>query len=99
MNTIVPSPECERMVQVAPFSQMIGDFLDWLNEQGIQLCEIDPFASTSDHRAWWPRHEPYNTLLARYFQIDLNLVEEERRNILAQLQTVQLEKDLRKANA
>lgn len=97
--TVVPSPECERMVQVAPFSNMIGDFLDWLNEQGIRLCEVDPIASTSDGRHWWPRNERYESLLARYFMIDLDKVEQERRNILAQLQTVQLEKDLRKAKA
>lgn len=32
-------PECDRMVAASEESQKIGDFLDWLNEQGIVLAE------------------------------------------------------------
>lgn len=34
-------PECERMVAVAPESQKIGEFLDWLGQQGIHLAVFE----------------------------------------------------------
>lgn len=94
----IPTPECDRMVAVAPFSQMIGDFLDWLGETGITLCDSDDSYRTSlgPEERFMPHYESYELLLARYFQIDLQKVEEERRAILAAIQTKSLEQELRK---
>ncbi len=36
MNT--KTPECDKMVVIHEDSQKIGEFLDWLKEQGIHLC-------------------------------------------------------------
>lgn len=79
------SPECERMVAVAPESHKIGEFLDWLNEQGIHLAE---YVDDGEHvdEVLMPRSERYESLLARYFEIDLDKVEAERRAILKHLQ-------------
>lgn len=37
VTAAVPTPECDRMLAVADESQRIGDFLDWLEQQGMQL--------------------------------------------------------------
>jgi hypothetical protein len=59
-------------------SNRIGEFLDWLNTQGIFLaeyeCQRDP--PLIRHR------ERYEPLLARFYNIDLNKVEDERQAIL-----------------
>lgn len=39
MTTVSAHPECDRMVAVADESHALGDFLDWLNENGIILAE------------------------------------------------------------
>ena len=86
MPTATPdAPECERMVAVAPESQKIGEFLDWLNEQGIHLASyVDDGVHVDE--VLMVHGERYESLLARYFEIDLEKVEQERRAILASLQ-------------
>ena len=32
------APTLDRMKEVAPFSQKIGEFLEWLGERGVTLC-------------------------------------------------------------
>jgi hypothetical protein len=80
-TTTPDAPECERMVAVAPESQKIGEFLDWLGAQGIHLAAWD-----EDDDRLHPHGESFERLLARYFEIDLAKVEQERRAILASLQ-------------
>ena len=73
-------PECEKLRSVAPKSQIIGEFLDWLMEQGIG------FSKYSEKTQY---NQPYNPniqdLLAQFFEVDLNKVEEERRQIIKDL--------------
>lgn len=41
-DTTIPqmpkAPECDRMLEVADDSHKIGEFLDWLQQQGIHLA-------------------------------------------------------------
>jgi hypothetical protein len=94
------APECEKLSQVAPISQKIGEFVDWLrDEKKISLAvrhdhtaECD---STTGRRQSYDcgfqegdlfyAHADMTRLLAEFFNIDLNKVEEERRAILESL--------------
>ena len=70
-------PECDKLVKVAPDSQKIGNFIDWLHEQGMELCtwsDVD--------QGYFDCHENTENLLARYFKIDLKTVEQERQALL-----------------
>ncbi len=64
-------PECEKLAKVAPQINKIGEFLDWLEGEKIYLDMSD----TGTYR---------NTeqLLADFFEINLALVEKERRALL-----------------
>jgi hypothetical protein len=73
-------PQLARMQEVQETSQAIGEFLDWLSEQRIDLCSIIP---GTGHDRWAPITDGAEKLLARYFDIDLNAVERERRAVLA----------------
>jgi hypothetical protein len=77
VSRVVETTECEKLRAVAPQSQKIGEFLEWLSEEkGISLCTLDRY----------DRYEPHvqrrEELLAEYFDIDLDKVEQERRGIL-----------------
>jgi len=75
-------PECERLSEAAPRSQLIGEFLEWLDEQGIVL------AAYGKNRTWPdPILDSRESILARFFGIDLKKVEKERMDILKSLQT------------
>lgn len=73
-------PECEKLREVHSQSQVIGQFLDWLqHEKRISLAEYDEY----DRLQWAAKKN--EDLLAEFFDIDLKKVEEERRAILDEL--------------
>lgn len=72
------TPECQRLSDVQTESNIIGEFLDWLTyDKQYEICER--YATTE---AYLPVHETTNKLLAEYFEINLDKVEKERRELL-----------------
>lgn len=70
------TPELDKMVAVRDQSQVIGEFLDWLkHERGCAFYDVELI----------PIHDSIEELLARFFGIDLDKVEAERREILAEI--------------
>jgi len=66
--------EHEKLHKVKDQSQTIGQFLEWLNEQ-YTLCE-------SDEDTYYPTHINIEKLLATYFEIDLDKIENEKQQML-----------------
>jgi len=84
VNRIVETTECDKLAAVSGDSQTIGAFLDWLqSEKGYTLCDVDR------HDRFTPVSDGTQALLAEYFEIDLNKVEQERRGLLAALREAQ----------
>jgi hypothetical protein len=71
-------PECDKLAAVAKKSQLCGEFLDWLREQGWDLVE-----EVEEH--YYPVRKTNEQLLAGFFKIDLNKVETERRALLEEI--------------
>lgn len=78
-------PECEKLAEVSPAPQIVGNFLDWLsNKKNLTLCEwVDNDIDEGHHH---PYHYQIEELLAEFFEIDLVKVEQERRQMLEDLQ-------------
>lgn len=70
-------PELDKLQAVKVQSQAIGEFLDWLVEQGVSLCRW-----SKPQQAWIPDCQMINDRLAEYFGIDLQKVDQEQRAIL-----------------
>jgi uncharacterized tellurite resistance protein B-like protein len=77
MSTRPATPECERISQVAKESFQLSTFIDWLSENGFTICEW-----SNETQGYERPVISTNALLARYFEIDLNKVEQERRALL-----------------
>ena len=75
-----PYPESDKLVKIQKFSQKIGEFMEWLEGQGIHLAKYDE----SGHHLW---PEPLNiqNRLADFFDIDLEKLEAEKRHMLDEL--------------
>lgn len=74
-------PECAKLQEVTPFSQKIGEFVDWLrDEHDLVLARWDRDEDSLNEVS--PSME---RLLAEFFDIDLAKVDAERRAILAEL--------------
>jgi hypothetical protein len=74
------TPMLDKIRQVKSESQKIGAFLEWLDLQGIQLCQTptEPWPGEE----WRPIQERTEELLAQYFEIDRQQVESERQALL-----------------
>lgn len=74
-----------RLDLVSGESNKIGEFIDWLRDvKKIELCEDyprPPGGFPSDG-GFHPTHQRVEALLADFFEIDLKVVEDERRAIL-----------------
>ena len=97
-------PEHDKLAVIAERSQEIGDFLEWLDSQGLVVCrwhetyveEMDDpdgksFFNPSgkirhyDPAGYRPANENTEKLLAQYSEIDLDVLEQEKRTMLAKL--------------
>lgn len=70
-------PECAKLASRRDDSLVLSSFVDWLCETGLVLCAFDP-----EIGEYSPTRESNERLFARYFDIDLNKVEDERRAML-----------------
>ena len=70
-------PEHEKMRDVQVQSQAIGRFLEWLQEEKIVLAKYE-----GNRDFPWPIHENIESLLARHFEIDLKVIEQEKQAML-----------------
>jgi hypothetical protein len=74
-------PECEKLAAVSKESNKIGEFLEWLtDDNGVTFARWD-----DNHERWECHSFDYlsiNQLLAEYYDIDLDKVEDERRVLL-----------------
>ncbi len=73
-------PQLAKMQAVQEQSQSIGEFIDWLWQNGMAICTTEE-GLRGDR--FYPVMTPIEELLARYFEVDLQAAEKERRATLA----------------
>lgn len=77
-------PEHDRMRLISDESQSIGRFLDWLqDEKGCVICQSDEIFPGEFEYA--PIRTPPERLLAQYFDINLDVIENEKQQMLEEL--------------
>lgn len=74
-------PQLALMAAVQSQSQSIGEFIEWLGENGMVICKPDNGLRGT---RFFPILESTEQLLARHFEVDLNAVERERRQALSE---------------
>lgn len=97
MTTCVKYPEHERLRTVREQSQAIGEFIDWLETEGIHLAWYPCLNETRghDHVAHpdecvesmylYLVHDRPDRLIAKFFDIDLDKIEAEKRAMLDEI--------------
>ena len=64
-------PEHEKLSKIKDQSQTIGEFLDWLDTEGLYLGEYD-----ENGLLLYPTHKRHEYILATYFEINLDKLED-----------------------
>ena len=99
-------PECEKLQEVAPKTQVIMEFLEWLNSnKKMLLATYHEHTVECENEKLFPKYGcGYNEneltqfmgdvqpLLAEFFKIDLKKVEEERQQILNEIKVANKQK-------
>jgi hypothetical protein len=70
------TPELDKRHKIIGEAHFLGEFLDWLNEDGYRLAKYD------EDDELHPTFESPERLLARFFKIDLDKVEAEKLALL-----------------
>lgn len=76
----VSYPEHEKLALIQPLSQAIGEFVVWLREQSMIICMWNEF-----RQEWVPVATSIDKLMARHFDIDLDRLEAEKRDMIARM--------------
>jgi hypothetical protein len=78
------TPECDKLLELTDKSQPCGEFLTWLKrEKGVELGMRSEDSPCCRQGYLQPSHHRIDKLLAEFFNIDLALVEREKRALLA----------------
>jgi len=85
-QNLVNPTECDKMLAVKEQSEILSNFVDWLNEKQIILCKYDETDKTDE---LFPIHNGYEKLFAEFFDIDLNKVGKEKQQILKDIRAKQ----------
>lgn len=79
-------PEHEKLTVIRPQSQAVGEFIEWLRQNGMTICTYETGANADRYGGEYvPIRESRDKLLARHFEIDLDVIETEKRAMLAEL--------------
>ena len=84
-------PEHDRLKSISEYSQQIGAFLEWLQEDGVVLARI---SKRNGDRLLFD-HQSIPERLARYFDIDQNKLETEKREMLAAIRVESAKQKIR----
>ena len=71
-------PEHEKLKALNGANQTVGDFIEWLGEQGLVIAKW----SDDGGDYMWPAGKSRDELIAEFFDIDRDKLEEEKREML-----------------
>lgn len=75
------TPELDRRSEVLPKAEVLTEFVDWLNAEGFVIARIVP-ENEEQHAHIEANYEPYERMFERFFGLDGNKIEAERRALL-----------------
>ena len=93
---VVAYPEHEKLMLIEKHSQLLGEFLDWLASDGVALFKLLPSTDViqqvdgadtakqrSDRQLYIREQRSIQRLLAEFFDIDQESLEQEKVKMLA----------------
>lgn len=80
-------PEHEKLKALDGENQKIGNFIEWLNEQGYSICEWKEGRGYNGGE-YHPARSNTSDMLAQYFEIDVKRLEDEKQAMLAELRII-----------
>ena len=83
------TPTLDKIAEVRDQCQIIGEFLEWLHDKGISLCELNKTKGWSSE-TYERIDKSTDSLLYEYFEIDENAAEQERIDLLNKIREMNI---------
>lgn len=80
----VPRSELDKWSEVHDSAVTINEFMDFLSEKGIILCQLD-----KEYQTYYPVLKQRDDLIYECYNINFNKLESERRELLVKIQSKQ----------
>jgi hypothetical protein len=80
-------PEHTKLKEIQPQSQKVGEFLEWLQENGYTICTFD-----KKHGEYASAYISIPQMLAKFFEIDSEKIEAEKQAMLEEIRRSNEEK-------
>lgn len=75
-------PEHVKLKNLDGANETIGDFLEWLDENGMVVCQR---TDNNVHNLYWPVAKSVEQLIAEFFGLDRKKLEDEKRAMLDEI--------------
>lgn len=85
MNTDNKYTEHEKLKSVQQESQFLGEFLDWMGENGYFICKQEEAENYSNHFITVQQHKSIEQWLSMFLNIDLKKIEVEKQQMLKEI--------------
>ena len=82
---MVDTPTLDRILELQPQSQAVGEFLEWIKSEGYVLCKYN---EQGPRHEYLPIHKTIDTLLHDFFEIDPMEEEREKRALLDEIRSM-----------
>ena len=80
-------PEHEKLKALNGANETVGDFITWLRESGMEICDHDEH--WDGDLTYNPVFKPIEKLIAEFFDIDQAALESEKRQMLDEMRAAQ----------
>lgn len=80
-------PEHEKLQNLGDANQIVGDFIEWLHDRGMEIGRFEQMRGFSDLQ-FVPVTKSRDALLAEYFDIDRDKLEMEKRSMLDAIRAI-----------
>lgn len=80
-------PEHSKLKGLGGANQIVGDFIEWLGENGYTICEFNPQRFCGEGEFFMTRHSR-DTILSKFFEIDTDKLEAEKVAMLDELRAM-----------
>ena len=86
-------PQHDKLKALNGANQTIGDFIEWLGQHNMAVCERHKPTSDNEWQEYWPTFTRRDSLIAQFFEIDERELSREKDRMLDEFrrQTVENE--------
>ncbi len=79
-------PEHDKLTALNGANQTVGDFIEWIGQNGMAICARHKPSSDNEWQEYWPTFTTRDALIAKFFEINEKELSLEKDRMLDEFQ-------------